>query len=203
MNASEDQSKPEGSAPEAAADLRPAVSSSRRRLLRGGLAAAPALLALKATPVMACNCKIPSGFSASGNLSRNGGTASGCSAPGGKPSHWKTQCGSSNPYYYNKTNNTCKKGTMFKDCFSTMGSYTNYNFDTCLGRGDTDAQALVAACYMEAYQSGGTNFPTQQQILNIWKLGICGSGYQPTSQATPVWNKTQCINYLKYLTGQT
>ena len=197
MNTSEDQSKPEGSAPEAGAGARPAVSGSRRRLLRGGLAAAPALLALKSAPVMACNCKIPSGFSASGNLSRNAGAP--CSQPGGTPTYWKDRCGSSKPHYYNST--TCKRDQMFTSCFG-KGSYTDYSFNNCLARGDSDHQGLAVACYLQACIYGGTNFPTTQMVKDIWNNGVCGSGYKPTTTSA-AWNKTQCISYLKYLTGQS
>ncbi|HEY4084006.1 MAG TPA: hypothetical protein VGM81_25230 [Burkholderiaceae bacterium] len=200
MKPSENESKLEGSAqatPPVAGSVVP--SGSRRRLLRGGLAAAPALLALKTTPVMACNCKVPSGFSTSGNLSHNQGKT--CAAPGTKPSGWKNNCGSQNPYYYNGCGTAAKRGDMFKTCFTNSTSYTNHNFDTCLGRGDADDQALAVACYLQAITSGGGNFPTTQQVKDIWNLGVCGSGYRPNNQST-YWSKAQCLSYFKYLTGQ-
>jgi hypothetical protein len=67
------------------------TSESRRKLVRGVLLGAPILLALKSTPVLACNCKLPSGFSTSGNLSRNGGAT--CTQPAHNPSYWPSHIG--------------------------------------------------------------------------------------------------------------
>ena len=198
MKPSENESKPEGTATATTPVAGSVPSGSRRRLLRGGLVAAPALLALKTTPVMACNCKIPSGFSTSGNLSHNQGKT--CASPGSKPSTWKGNCGSQSPYYYNGCGTSWKRADMFGNCF-TRGSYTNNNFDTCLGSGDTNDQALAVACYLQAFTSGGSNFPTTQQVKDIWNLGVCGSGYRPNAQS-PYWTKAQCLSYFKYLTGQ-
>lgn len=205
MKPSENETKPEGSAqatPPVAGSV--VASGSRRRLLRGGLAAAPALLALKTTPVMACNCKIPSGFSTSGNLSHNQGKTCGTGTNGGggcpRPSTWKTQCDSSSPNYYWYTNQSCKQKNVFTDCFSTRGSYSNSYLKDCLTLADTHEQAMAVACYMQSISSGGSGFPTTQQIRDIWAQGICGSGYRAT--ATTTWSKAQCISYLKYLTGQ-
>ncbi len=61
---------------------------SRRRLLRGGLAAAPALLTLVNRPVMAYNCSTMSGHS-SMNLSRASGSLSTCS--GASPAIWSLE----------------------------------------------------------------------------------------------------------------
>jgi len=199
MNVSEDPSKPTGSAPEVAAGQRPAVSGSRRRLLRGGLAAAPALLALKSTPVMACNCKAPSGFSASGNLSHN---VARCDAPSGTPSNWQGKCGNSNPWAYGTTG--CKRDDKFTSCsFSKSASYPDDTLGTCLGKGNTNHQALAVACYLQACIYGGAGFPTKSMIQTLWNAGICPttSTFRPNA-SSPVWSKTQCVNYLLYLSGQ-
>jgi hypothetical protein len=47
------------------------------------------LLALKSTPVLAGNCKQPSGFSVSGNLSATGGKN--CSSPFPSISDWQNR----------------------------------------------------------------------------------------------------------------
>ncbi len=200
MKPSENESKPEGSAQATPPVAGSAVASgSRRRLLRGGLAAAPALLALKTTPVMACNCKVPSGFSTSGNLSHNQGKT--CTAPGTKPSGWRGQCDSTSPNYYWYTNKSCKQGDMFTTCFTkTNGTYPNKSLSTCLNYADTHPQALAVACYLQAIGSGGSAFPTTTQIKAIWDNGICGTGY--VVNGTTTWSSAQCISYLKYLTGQ-
>ena len=63
--------------PEKSAELQPSQDgqtpkANRRKLIQTGLAGAPLLMALKSVPALAADCKQPSGFSASGNLSQNG-----------------------------------------------------------------------------------------------------------------------------------
>lgn len=200
MNRSEDQM------PKASQGLE---KPSRRRLLRGGLIAAPAVLALKSTPVLACNCKLPSGFSVSGNLSHAGSNT--CTQPTSKPSGWAS-CGN--------TNGGCYTPTTWKqvDCFgqktpstgnsgcglTTNGTYTNVVLSKCLTLGDTHPQALAAACYLQACSTGvvtGTGFPSQAIVSALWTSYCNGSNYSPSAGVT--WNQTQILNYMLYLTGQT
>ena len=83
--------KTEKSAASQVAKSDSAVSQKgRRRLVQAGLAGAPLLMALKSTPVLASNCKSPSGFSVSGNMSRPGDYV--CTDFNGRGvSYWKTQ----------------------------------------------------------------------------------------------------------------
>jgi hypothetical protein len=188
--------------PPAADGAAPAVLSARRRLLRGGLMGAPVLLALKSSPVLACNCKLPSGFSVSGNLSRNAGKA--CADPGTKPSGWlgKTYTNSKGKTCYNSTSITTN--TAFSTHFKLTG-YSDKTFHSALGVSDTNDQALIVAVFLESIVSGGgTNFPNQTIVKNMWNLGVCGNGYAPVdSYPTIVWKKPQVLAYLRYLTGQT
>src|SRR5438046_7128669 len=62
------------------------LSTTRRRLLRGGLAAAPVMMTLVSRPVLAQTCTTPSGY-VSANASRPGGSS--CSGYG--PRHWYGQ----------------------------------------------------------------------------------------------------------------
>jgi len=178
---------------------------SRRRLLRGGLIAAPAVLALKSTPVLACNCKLPSGFSVSGNLSHAGSHV--CTQPTSKPSGWAA-CGNSNGGCYSPTN------WRQIDCFgSSTGSnngcglstkvYPNQVLSKCLTLGDTHPQALVTACYLQSCANGvttGTGFPSKSIVSALW-AGYCNGSYSPSTGVT--WNQSQILNYMLYLTGQT
>ncbi len=181
---------------DAAAAVRP-VSPARRRLLRGGLIGAPALLALKSTPVMACSCRLPSGFSVSGNLSNNQGLA--CSAPGKLPSYWKTHFdGNGN---YNGSN--CNKAENFSKYFTCGGSYTDKTLHTCVSTvSQVDHQAMAVACYVQGCSEGGSTFPLPWTIRDVWNQGVLGSGY-PVPGSTAIWDKDKSIKYLKYLTGQS
>lgn len=176
-----------------------AVKVGRRRLLRGGLAAAPALLALKSTPVLACNCKNPSGFTMSGNLSRKLVDRN-CADPARKPSGWRTNCTGTR---YNISSVSIYKSAKFKDYFSTNGTYVDKTFDAALNGLDTDPQALIVAVYLEAAANGnGTTFPNTTMVKNMWNLGVIGGNYKPTTSSADTWNAAEVIYYLKYLTNQ-
>ncbi len=203
MNASEDPSKPEGSAPEAAAGSRPAVSGSRRRLLRGGLAAAPALLALKSAPVMACNCKAPSGFSTSGNLSRNGNAGCGTdvqgNAPGWGPNSWAGNTNGSGYYCQGTQSTGCKPAGRFCDLF---GGTDTTSLSSCLALGPTKAKAAAVACYLQAKISGNdANFPGTATIKAVGNCALGLGTYKPPS-ALNAWTADTCKGYLAYLTGR-
>ncbi|MBV8603302.1 MAG: hypothetical protein JO224_01330 [Pelomonas sp.] len=204
MNRSENQKPDARPTPEPGPGLE---KPSRRRLLRGGLVAAPAVLALKSTPVLACNCKLPSGFSVSGNLSHGG--AKNCTQPTSTPSGWSGRC-SGSPLCYNSTNWRTTdhfggaSGGGTKGCgLVTNGTYGNHPLATCLNLGDSHPQALATACYLEGWRSGSldgsTGFPHYSTIAAVWN-GYCAGSYSPTAGVT--WNQTQIHNYLLYLTGQ-
>ncbi|WP_457420170.1 hypothetical protein [Roseateles sp. P5_E7] len=179
------------------------MNARRRQLLRSGLAVAPAVLALKATPVMACNCKQPSGFSVSGNLSRNGGKA--CAAPGRRPSQWTPTSG-----YYAGVLGTKKvsalKGTvtLTTTAFSIVaGSANDKTVSSALAGGDSDLLALFIAVYLEAKATGGAYYPSTDMVVLMWNQTVATTvGYRPTGAATPVWQKSEVTKYLLYLTGQ-
>ncbi|XHS79250.1 hypothetical protein ACFJGW_04565 [Burkholderiaceae bacterium UC74_6] len=171
------------------------ASPSRRRLLRAGAIGAPALLALKSTPVMACNCKLPSGFSVSGNASHNQGST--CSSPGKTPTWWSGQC-DSNGYY---SGTSCNKTHQYSTYFTCTTTYKDKTLNTCLKTSDTDHQSMAMACYLQACTEGGSHFPTNQTVKDIWNQGVCGAGY-PVPGSSSTWNKNQCLSYLQYLTGQ-
>ena len=203
MNRSEDQKPDARPTPESGQGLE---KPSRRRLLRGGLAAAPAVLALKSTPVLACNCKTTSAWSNSGNVSQTGGHTS-CSQPTWKPSVCRTKY-SGSPSCYNSTTwqraDYCgqpPKNSKQNGCgLTTNGSYPSQTLDTCLGLGDTNMQALITTCYIEATRTGGNGFPSQATIKSLWSAYCTTGSYSPTVGVT--WNSTQIKNYLLYLTGQ-
>ena len=192
MKSSENQTQSPDTAA-AALPVRP-VSPSRRRLLRGGLIGAPALLALKSTPVMACNCALPSGFSVSGNNSNN--ARLGCRQPASQPGWWPNQVGGNGCY----GKSSCKPGDSFSTHFVCTG-YSSNKLSTHLAA-TSSTQAMFLACYFQACSDGGTQFPLPATLKDVWEKGVCGSGY-PVPGSTAVWDSTKSIAYLKFLTGQS
>lgn len=185
------------------APLAAGVSRTRRSLLRAGAIGAPALVALKPAPVIACSCKQPSGFTVSGNASRTSGAT--CADPGRRASTWRstTNCKTASPYYfYSGTMTfTVKKSTLISDLGLTLGSYTGTTVDSWLLKGDNTDQGMLMACYLEAIASGnGTSWPWKEQFVAMWNQGVIGGAYTPANQ-TKSWNKARVIAYLKFLTG--
>lgn len=187
------------------APLAAGVSQTRRNLLRAGAIGAPALIALKPAPVIACDCKQPSGFTVSGNASRTGGAT--CTKPGRRATTWRStsNCKTESPnYYYSGTTvYTIKKTTPVSDLGLLLGSYDSAatTVDKWLLKGDSSDQGMLMACYLEAVASGnGTTWPLKAEFVKMWNQGVVGSGYTPANQ-TKAWGKTRVIAYLKFLTG--
>lgn len=186
------------------------VSATRRNLLRGGLAGAPALLALKSTPVVACTCKLPSGFTVSGNLSQG---LKNCVDRARRASTWvsSTNCKTASPYpYYSGTTTfTIYKGTLVGTGTGGTGTplgltttgYAGTTVGDWLALGDDSVQGMLMACYLESVVSGGANFPTTAMIKSMWNTGVQGTGYIVPNQVAK-WNKDQVLGYLRYLTGK-
>jgi hypothetical protein len=151
---------------------------------------------------MAGNCKLPSGFSVSGNLSRNGGNA--CATPCKKPSAWTPDA--SNKYagiLGTKKVSALKGGNNAVFSIVAGGSYDK-TVAEALALGDSNLLALFVAVYLEAKLSGGVNFPSTTMVVNMWNSTVATSvGYNPTSAATPVWYVSDVTKYLRYLTGMT
>ncbi len=170
----------------------PAISGNRRKLIRGGVIGAPVLLALKSTPVLACNCKQPSGFSTSGNLSRNGGAS--CTDPAKSPTYW-----SANTYdkyssrgratkYFRYAN--VRADTKFKDVF---GGTDERKFIDVLGEGSF--ASLVVAAYLNLKAGRFVSGVSLSSVQEMWN-----GTYRPTAGAPP-WTKEEGENYLRYVMG--
>lgn len=196
MNPSENPNSTPPALPDVAVDTPAPAVSGRRRLLRAGLMGAPALLALKSSPVLAANCKLPSGFSASGNLSRSG--SKNCAAPAPKPSTWSGLIVSGQ---YSGT--TVTPGTRFKRPGFTV-SASNFlatdTFSMVLAKGDTHIAALTASVYLASISNGGGTFPTSNTVIAMWNNGVVAGSY--AAGPGVVWGQIQVKNYLLYLTGQ-
>lgn len=194
MNKIENQ-QPSSSAPqETSAVAANVASGSRRRLLRGGLVAAPTLLALTTTPVLACNCKLPSGFTASGNFSQTG--SYNCAAPGTKPTSWKSMVDTQGKF----SGTGVAKATTFASVFGGTDTTSFYAL-FCLTGANNDARALAAAVYLQSIVNGGYQFPYMSLVQKMWK-DTEGSG-RFTAVTAPVvtWTRADVVVYFKYLTG--
>jgi len=202
---SEHQSRDPQQMPEAQpAAVAPGVSRVRRNLLRAGAIGAPALISLKPASVIACSCKLPSGFSVSGNASRG---PKNCVDYGRKASIWysSTNCQTASPYKYfsGGTIYSINKNTLASAIgLSTNGSYPDATLDVWLRKGDSHEQGLIVACYLEAIANGNdSTWPKKDKFVTMWNSGVIAGSYTPPNQTTP-WTKAKVIAYLKFLTNQ-
>ena len=182
-----------------AAEDSPLPSKPRRRLLlKASLGAAPTVMLLHATPVLAANCKSPSGFSVSGNLSRNGGTA--CPIQLGRtPSFWAANLSGNGAYV---GSGQLKPSTLFSERFPALHGYPDASFGTILGASNTGDQALFVAVYLESVLHTDDGFPTRAMIKDMWQGVGTGAGYAVPNTSI-VWSKASILKYLLYLTGQS
>ncbi len=164
-------------APAAAAGA--AVSAGRRRLLRGGLSAAPVLATFVSQPVHATyTCKSASAFT-SANASRPAVTP--CNGCG--PTWWKTNTGSWVG---------CATGTTFATYFTVTAAYptgtTLLQVLNGVSTADSDKMARNLVAALLNIKSGriGAGVFTEAQLKTIWTSALT-TGYVPTAGATP-WN---------------
>lgn len=195
MNNFEDNQPVSQASPEVSPVAGPVPSGSRRRLLRGGLAAAPALLALTSTPVLACNCKLPSGFTASGNFSQTG--SYNCAAPGRKPTGWKLAV----DVQTNKFSGTdVTKSTTFASVFGGSDNTTFWSL-FCLSNANSDSRALAAAVYLQSIVNGGYQFPYMSLVQKMWKDTEGAGRFTAVTAPVVTWSRAEVVTYFKYLTG--
>lgn len=173
-----------------------AESESRRRLIRGGLIGAPIILTLKSAPVLACNCKLPSGFSTSGNLSRNHGDT--CDRPAYKPDYWKTHL----------TPPVKTRDGALKSKFLNTDVFTDKLFNSIFGGNDkrtlfqvletgVNLASLVVSAYL-GINSKPKHFVSgifESDIKNMWR-----GSYVPNGSRIP-WKANESENYLRYVMG--
>lgn len=160
-----------------------AISGNRRKLIRGGVVGAPVLLALKSTPVLAQGCKLPSGFSTSGNLSRNGGTTCLDGTFQG-PSYW--------------ISDQAREQGKFKG----TGISVNTKFNVIFGGSDTtkliDALAAgdPAPLFVAAYLDTFIGF-----VVDANSVKLMWDGAYIPSAGVPAWSRDESANYLRYVMG--
>ena len=190
--------------------LTPSTSAKdgRRRLLRGGLAAAPALLTLTTRPVVAGDC-----FSASAAVSMSSRTsANRVSCTLGKtPAAWVNTAAWPAPA--KRPNDNGKNGTSFEDFFGKAGGfYTTNDTKTLLyvlglnsNTGmDGLAKHLVAAYLNRLSEATPLAVLSLATIRDMWDKSVSPGWYEPTAgikwypdSAVPATGQGGLIAWLK------
>lgn len=187
------QKHPEESVTQAPADIATASRQGRRKLIQAGLASAPVLLALKSTPVLAGNCKQPSGFSVSGNLSANG--SKNCSSRFPGISDWQKNSG--------QWPNGLTPNSLFKDALgaSALNQADTFTLGAALGDTANPLNAKAAAVFLGSAANYGP--PNTEVVKALWTDGVRGGGYGALgykSEST-TWRWIEVDKYFDYLLG--
>ena len=179
--------------PEESVTQAPAASrQGRRKLIQAGLASAPVLLALKSTPVLAGNCKHPSGFSVSGNLSANG--SKNCSSRFPGISDWQKNSG--------QWPNGLTPNSLFKDALgaSALNQADTFTLGAALGDTANPLNAKAVAVLLGSVNYGP---PGPDVVKALWTDGVRGGGYSALgykSEST-MWHWIEVDKYFDYLLG--
>lgn len=173
-----------------------AAMPSRRRLLRGGLAAAPVMLTLASRPVRAGGsgggCKAASAFTsmtASGHKSDNSNTCAGRS-----PSFWQ-----STSQWPSGMKANGAKATQFCDVFPAGSVYPDKSMMEVMNMNGTAGTSGVARYISAAYLNSAARL-TPDMILgkpiaiSVWSSYISKGYYEPTAGVR--WNSDQIIAWL-------
>ncbi|KAB2969795.1 hypothetical protein [Zoogloea sp.] len=164
---------------------------SRRRLIQGGLAGAPLLLALTSVPALAADCKQPSGFSASGNLSQNGTTA--CSPKMNGVKFWQDYC-NANP----APSGTAVDTMTFSGVFTATSGVTATFRSILTTSAGTLLQKKIVAAWLSA--KAGSSLFTTDTVVKMWNDGVVGNAFHPSATMPSVtWTSTQVEQYLDYV----
>lgn len=155
---------------------------ARRRLLRGGAAAAPVVLTLTSHPVMAGTgtCTAASSF-ASINTSR---VHAGSSCTGKTPDWWKNP---SNYVYWPTSKYT--KTTLFQNCLASYSACYNKTLLEVLSMPDTSGNNCAAKYMVAALLNAATGrtpgVMDENTTKTIWSKFVTGSfKYTPTAGIT-------------------
>lgn len=191
------QKHPEASAKQAPADINAASRQGRRKLIQAGLASAPVLLALKSTPVLAGNCKHPSGFSVSGNLSATGGKN--CSSRFPDVGEWAKADPGIWPTGYPRDT------ALFATALGAAGighdaDIGTYKLIDALNDSANPLNGKAAAVFLGSFSYGP---PSSTVIQALWVDGVRGGGYSTLGQRneSSIWHQTEVEKYFDYLLG--
>ena len=181
-------------------------SIDRRRLLKGGLAAAPVLMTLASRPVLGCNtdCKTPSAFASINVQASYHGTAP-QPCQGRTPGFWKTTaCFHNqwpNPYCPGSISGLWphQQATPFHGAttgFSGSVFHSKSMLDVLgLGGGGTDAVGRHITAALLNAANGWTPVLTEAQVRDIWNEYVATGHYEPTAGVK--WGADQIVAYLK------
>ena len=187
------------SSPEPPAPAGKDPKASRRRLLQGGLAAAPVLMTLVSRPVLAGQCTSPSGF-----VSGNASTASrGVNCTGHTPDYWAdSQHFGEWPTNYFPTKVTGPGGhnaTTFQDVFLPKlilpgnGNPTLLEVLVLTGSPTNDVARYVVAAVLNA-AAGLTPVLSVSAVKDIWSEFATTGFFSPSSGAH--WDASEIVEYL-------
>ena len=191
------QKHPEESVTQAPTDIAAASRQGRRKLIQAGLASAPVLLALKSTPVLAGNCKHPSGFSVSGNLSATGGKNCGTRFPG--ISEWVKADPGVWPAGYPR--DTALFGAALgAGAIGHDADIGTFRLIDALNDAANPLNAKAAAVFLGSFNSGP---PNSTVVQALWTDGVRGGGYATLGYKSEntVWHQTEVEKYFDYLLG--
>lgn len=163
----------------------PAAQNRRRKLIQAGLAGAPVLMALKSTPALAANCKLPSGFSVSGNLSHPENYVCAPNPPG--PAIWVNTIPDADKVLPFQSASTFTKSPLDSGVTTLLSALTS---------GQALDRLIVAAWLNAKY--GHVPDLTTAMVTAMWDQGVQGAGYIPIAGATP-WHAAEVQAYLQYL----
>jgi len=172
-------------------DITATPRQGRRKLIQAGIAGAPVLLALKSTPVLAGNCKQPSGFSVSGNLSATHGKN--CSSPFPSISKWQN----TSPWPGGLT-----PDTPFKTAFgaNALNQPDTFTLGAALAEGTISLNARAVAVLLGSFSFGP---PGSDVVKDLWVKGVVQGSYATLGYKSEhtVWRRNEVEKYFDYLLG--
>jgi hypothetical protein len=190
----------------------PDLKATRRRLLQGGLAAAPVLMTLVSRPVLALQVQTPSAF-CSGNAST---PDRGLTSSGQSPAYWKQpqNFGAWQPPYYPGKEAGAQpllaglsttggaggsQPTLFDSVFTP-----HYRGKTLLdvlelGGGPPNDVAHYAVAVLLNIAAGWTPVITVKVVKEIWSEYITKGYFDPTAGIH--WDEAQIVQYFKSMTS--
>jgi hypothetical protein len=197
--------------PDSASVSGKALKVTRRRLLQGGLAAAPVLMTLASRPVLAGPVQTPSAFT-SGNTST---PIRGLTSSGQSPSYWKESQNFSawRPPYYPGTGTSPLQQKTSLSSVGESGATQATLFDSVfaphyrgktlldvlqLGGGPPDDVAGHAVAVVLNIAAGWTPVITVKIVKQIWSEYITKGYFEPTAGVH--WDAAQIVEYFKSTT---
>jgi hypothetical protein len=165
--------------PSVPADSVRTTFASRRRLLRGGLAAAPVLMTVASRPVMAQSCM------------------------GRDPAYWISQNGSKAwpTGYLMQTQGSSKVATTFGSVFGSAYGYGDLSMLQVLQAGQSSFDKAGLAAHLVAAVLNAEALYTPASVLSVAKAQDIWSDYNAKGYFEPTagvrWDSAQTIDWLK------